>query len=99
MSMDHDARACCAAGRAAFITGQCPLRTKLSTLGLPGARESVQESDPTLASMLKTSAYATAQFGKNHLGDRGQQLPANHGLDELYAILYSLNADEYPGQF
>jgi len=99
MFMDHDARACCADGRAAFITGRCPLRAKLSALGLPGARESVQESDPTLASMLKTSAYATAQFGKNHLGDRGEQLPANHGLDELYAILYRLNSDEYPVQF
>jgi arylsulfatase A-like enzyme len=68
--MDHYAQASCTAGRAAFITGQYPMRTGLSTVGLPGAKEGIQESDPTIAEMLKPLGYATGQFGKNHLGDR-----------------------------
>jgi arylsulfatase A-like enzyme len=97
--MDHYAQASCTAGRAAFITGQYPLRTGLSTVGLPGAKEGIQESDPTLATMLKAKGYATGQFGKNHLGDRDEHLPTNHGLDEFYGILYHLNAGEYPEQY
>jgi arylsulfatase A-like enzyme len=97
--MDHYAQASCTAGRAAFITGQYPLRTGLSTVGLPGAKEGLQESDPTLATMLKAKGYATGQFGKNHLGDRDEHLPTNHGFDEFFGILYHLNAGEYPEQY
>jgi arylsulfatase len=97
--MDHYAQASCTAGRAAFITGQYPLRTGLSTVGLPGAKEGIQESDPTLAIMLKAQGYATGQFGKNHLGDRDEHLPTNHGFDEFFGILYHLNAGEYPEQY
>jgi arylsulfatase A-like enzyme len=97
--MDHYAQASCTAGRAAFITGQYPIRTGLSTVGLPGAKEGIQESDPTLAQMLKPLGYATGQFGKNHLGDRDEHLPTNHGFDEFFGILYHLNAGEYPEQY
>ncbi|GAA4311428.1 hypothetical protein GCM10023115_32940 [Pontixanthobacter gangjinensis] len=72
--MDHYAQASCTAGRAAFITGQYPMRTGLSTVGLPGAPQGLQASDPTLAEMLKPYGYATGQFGKNHLGDRDEHL-------------------------
>ncbi|QCK15437.1 arylsulfatase [Mangrovivirga cuniculi] len=97
--MDHLAQASCTAGRAAFITGQYPIRTGLTTVGLPGAKEGIQDSDPTLASMLKDHGYVTGQFGKNHLGDRDEHLPTAHGFDEFYGILYHLNAGEYPEQY
>ena len=97
--MDHYGQASCTAGRAAFITGQYPIRTGLSTVGLPGAKEGIMEKDPTLAQMLKANGYVTGQFGKNHLGDRDEHLPTNHGFDEFYGILYHLNAGEYPEQY
>ncbi len=97
--MDHYAHASCTAGRAAFITGQYPMRTGLSTVGLPGAPQGLQDTDPTLAEMLKPHGYATGQFGKNHLGDRDEHLPTNHGFDEFFGILYHLNAGEYAEQY
>ncbi len=96
--MDHYAQASCTAGRAAFVLGQYPMRTGLSTVGLPGAKEGIQDKDPTLARMLKAEGYATGQFGKNHLGDRDEHLPTAHGFDEFFGILYHLNAGEYPEQ-
>ncbi|WOX05138.1 arylsulfatase [Microbulbifer pacificus] len=97
--MDHYAQASCTAGRAAFITGQYPMRTGLSTVGLPGAEQGIKEVTPTLAEMLKAQGYVTGQFGKNHLGDRDEHLPTNHGFDEFFGILYHLNAGEYPEQY
>ena len=82
----------CTAGRAGFITGQHPMRTGLTKVGLPGAKEGLQKEDPTLAEILKPLGYATGQFGKNHLGDRDEHLPTAHGFDEFYGILYHLNA-------
>ncbi len=86
----------CTAGRAAFITGQSPIRTGLTKVGLPGAPEGMRKEDPTLATMLKAQGYATGQFGKNHLGDRDEMLPTAHGFDEFYGNLYHLNAEEEP---
>ncbi len=97
--MDHYAQASCTAGRAAFITGQYPMRTGLSTVGLPGAPQGLQAKDPTIAELLKPMGYATGQFGKNHLGDRDEYLPTAHGFDEFFGILYHLNAGEYPEQY
>lgn len=97
--MDHYAQASCTAGRAAFLTGQYPIRIGLSTVGLPGAEQGLQEDVPTLAEMLKDKGYITGQFGKNHLGDRDEHLPTNHGFDEFYGILYHLNAGEYSEQY
>jgi arylsulfatase len=65
----------CTAGRAAFITGQSPIRTGLTKVGLPSAPEGLQKEDVTLAELLKPYGYATGQFGKNHLGDRNEFLP------------------------
>ncbi len=84
------------AGRSAFITGQMPKRTGLSKVGLPGAAEGISKDDPTIATMLKQLGYATGQFGKNHLGDRDEHLPTNHGFDEFFGNLYHLNAEEEP---
>jgi arylsulfatase A-like enzyme len=86
----------CTAGRAAFITGQSPIRTGLTKVGLPGALEGMKKEDPTIAVMLKAQGYMTGQFGKNHLGDRDEMLPTNHGFDEFFGNLYHLNAEEEP---
>lgn len=86
----------CTAGRAAFITGQSPIRTGLTKVGLPGAPEGMQVADPTLAGLLKGHGYMTGQFGKNHLGDLNDMLPTNHGFDEFFGNLYHLNAEEEP---
>ena len=86
----------CTAGRAAFITGQSPFRTGLLKVGLPGAKEGLSEKDPTIPGLLKNHGYMTAQYGKNHLGDRDEHLPSNHGFDEFYGNLYHLNAEQEP---
>lgn len=86
----------CTAGRAAFITGQSPFRTGLLKVGLPGAKEGLSEKDPTIPELLKNHGYMTAQYGKNHLGDRDEHLPSNHGFDEFYGNLYHLNAEQEP---
>ena len=86
----------CTAGRAAFITGQSPIRTGLTKVGLPGAPEGMKKEDPTIATLLKSQGYVTGQFGKNHLGDRDEMLPTAHGFDEFFGNLYHLNAEEEP---
>jgi arylsulfatase len=86
----------CTAGRAAFITGQSPIRTGLTKVGLPGAPEGMRKEDPTIATLLKAQGYMTGQFGKNHLGDRDEMLPSAHGFDEFFGNLYHLNAEEEP---
>jgi arylsulfatase len=86
----------CTAGRAAFILGQHPFRTGLLTIGMPGAKQGVQPDQPTIAELLKPQGYTSGQFGKNHLGDRDEHLPTNHGFDEFFGNLYHLNAEEEP---
>lgn len=96
MFTDYYAEQSCTAGRSTFITGQCTLRTGLSKVGIPGATVGLQARDATLAELLKPLGYATGQFGKNHLGDRDEYLPTNHGFDEFFGNLYHLNAEEDP---
>lgn len=96
MFTDYYAEQSCTAGRSTFITGQCTLRTGLSKVGLPGASVGLQARDATLAELLKPLGYATGQFGKNHLGDKDEYLPTNHGFDEFFGNLYHLNAEEDP---
>ena len=93
---DYYAQQSCTAGRAAFITGQNPVRTGLTKVGIPGADLGLQAEDPTIAELLKPLGYATGQFGKNHLGDKDEFLPSNHGFDEFYGNLYHLNAEDEP---
>ncbi|GAB7125924.1 arylsulfatase [Silvimonas sp. JCM 19000] len=101
---DHYGQPSCTAGRAAFVMGQLPIRTGMTTIGIPGSNRGIQKSDPSIAEVLKSVGYATAQFGKNHLGDRNEFLPTVHGFDEWFGNLYHLNAEEepeeldYPGQ-
>jgi arylsulfatase A-like enzyme len=93
---DCYAQQSCTAGRACFITGQSAIRTGLLKVGLPGARQGLFAEDPTIAELLKPHGYATAQIGKNHLGDRNEFLPTVHGFDEFFGNLYHLNAEEEP---
>ncbi|HAN26390.1 MAG TPA: arylsulfatase, partial [Haliea salexigens] len=93
---DYYGEQSCTAGRSAFITGQHPLRTGLTKVGVPGADVGIQPEDPTLAELLKPLGYTSGQFGKNHLGDRDEFLPTNHGFDEFFGNLYHLNAEEAP---
>jgi len=93
---DYYGQQSCTAGRAAFITGQNPIRTGLTKVGLPGADTGLSAEDPTIAELLKPLGYATGQFGKNHLGDKDQFLPTVHGFDEFFGNLYHLNAEEEP---
>jgi arylsulfatase len=93
---DYYGEQSCTAGRSSFIMGQSVFRTGLSKVGLPGAELGMREEEPTIAALLKNQGYATGQFGKNHLGDRDEHLPTNHGFDEFYGNLYHLNAEEEP---
>jgi arylsulfatase len=96
---DYYGQQSCTAGRAAFISGSVPVRSGMTKVGLPGAKEGWQKSDVTMATVLKSLGYATAQFGKNHQGDRDEHLPTMHGFDEYFGSLYHLNASEEPENF
>ena len=96
MFTDYYGEQSCTAGRSSFVTGQSVFRTGLSKVGLPGAKQGLQVEDPTIAGILKANGYRTGQFGKNHLGDRDEHLPTNHGFDEFLGNLYHLNAEEEP---
>ena len=93
---DYYGEQSCTAGRSSFIMGQSVFRTGLSKVGFPGAELGMKEEDPTIAGLLKAQGYVTAQFGKNHLGDKDEHLPTNHGFDEFFGNLYHLNAEEEP---
>ena len=93
---DYYGEQSCTAGRSSYIMGQSVFRTGLSKVGMPGAKEGMQIEDPTIAGLLKAQGYSTGQFGKNHLGDRDEMLPTNHGFDEFFGNLYHLNAEEEP---
>ena len=89
---DYYAEASCTAGRANFITGELPIRTGLTTVGMAGADVGMPATAPTIATALKDEGYATGQFGKNHLGDKNEFLPTLHGFDEFFGYLYHLDA-------
>ena len=98
MLSDYYAQSSCTAGRSAFITGQYPIRTGLTSVGQPGSHLGMQAEDVTLATLLKDKGYATAQFGKSHVGDRNEHLPTVHGFDEFFGVLYHLNMMNMPEQ-
>ena len=93
---DYYAQQSCTAGRAAFISGSVPVRSGMTKVGMPAAKEGWQKTDVTMATVLKSQGYATGQFGKNHQGDRDEHLPTMHGFDEFFGNLYHLNAEEEP---
>ena len=93
---DYYGQQSCTAGRAAFISGSVPVRSGMTKVGMPGAKEGWQKTDVTMATILKSLGYVTGQFGKNHQGDRDEHLPTMHGFDEFFGTLYHLNAEEEP---
>ncbi len=93
---DYYGQQSCTAGRAAFISGSVPIRSGMTKVGIPGAKEGWQKTDVTMATVMKSLGYSTAQFGKNHQGDRDEHLPTMHGFDEFFGNLYHLNAEEEP---
>ena len=93
---DYYGQQSCTAGRAAFLGGNVPVRTGMTKVGLPGAKEGWQKTDVTVATVMKSLGYSTGQFGKNHQGDRDEHLPTMHGFDEFFGNLYHLNAEEEP---
>ena len=93
---DYYGQQSCTAGRAAFLNGSVPVRTGMTKVGMPHAEQGWQETDVTIATVLKSLGYATGQFGKNHQGDRDEHLPTQHGFDEFFGNLYHLNAEEEP---
>jgi arylsulfatase len=93
---DYYGQQSCTAGRAAFLNGSVPVRTGMTKVGVPGSPVGWQNSDVTIATVLKAQGYATGQFGKNHQGDRDEQLPTANGFDEFFGNLYHLNAEEEP---
>ncbi len=93
---DYYAQQSCTAGRAAFISGSVPVRSGMTKVGLPGAKEGWKAVDVTMATVLKGQGYATGHFGKNHQGDRDEHLPTMHGFDEFLGSLYHLNSEEEP---
>ncbi|EHK65905.1 arylsulfatase [Achromobacter arsenitoxydans SY8] len=95
---DHYAQPSCTAGRAAFITGQYPIRSGMTTVGQPGDPRGLMAESPSLGEVMKDAGYATGQFGKNHLGDHNSALPTVHGFDEFFGLLYHLNVMEEADQ-
>src|SRR5258707_5673607 len=93
---DYYSQQSCTAGRACFITGQNPIRTGLTKVGMPCATIGLQKEDPTIAELLKPLGYATGQFGKNQLVDPDEYLPTMHGIDQVFGNLYHLKAEEEP---
>jgi len=98
MVSDYYGQPSCTAGRAAFLTGQYPIRTGLTSVGQPGSPVGLRAEDVTIAQLLKARGYATAQFGKSHVGDRNEHLPTVHGFDVFFGFLYHLNMMEMPEQ-
>ncbi|WP_044211310.1 arylsulfatase [Flammeovirga sp. OC4] len=98
MLTDYYAQQSCTAGRSSFLTGQYPIRTGLTSVGQPGSKLGLNAKDVTLGELLQDQGYATAHFGKSHLGDRNEHLPTVHGFDEFYGFLYHLNMMDMPEQ-
>lgn len=83
------AQAVCSASRAALLTGCYPNRIGIQGALGPRAKVGINANETTLAELLKSRGYATAIYGKWHLGDAPQFLPTRHGFDEWFGIPYS----------
>lgn len=85
----YAAQAVCSASRAALLTGCYPNRVGIHNAYMPDARTGLDTTEITMADMLKGEDYATAIFGKWHLGDHADFMPLNQGFDTYYGIPYS----------
>jgi arylsulfatase len=85
----HVAQAVCSASRTALLTGCYPNRIGIHGALGPGSKHGIADGEMTLAELVKQRGYATAIYGKWHLGDRPQFLPTRHGFDAYLGIPYS----------
>lgn len=79
----------CSASRAALLTGCYPNRIGITGALGPNSTHGIHEREVTLAELCRSKGYATAIFGKWHLGHHPQFLPTRHGFDEYYGTPYS----------
>ncbi|MDB4605673.1 sulfatase [Flavobacteriaceae bacterium] len=82
-------QAVCSASRAGILTGCYPNRIGIHNAFMPEAKKGLNPAELTIAEMLKPLGYATAIYGKWHLGDAPEFLPNQHGFDEYFGIPYS----------
>lgn len=83
------AQAVCSASRAALLTGCYPNRVGVHGAFMPNRGKGLALSETTIAEMLKENGYATAHYGKWHLGDAPEFLPNNQGFDDFFGIPHS----------
>jgi arylsulfatase len=83
------AQAVCSASRAALLTGCYPNRIGIRGALGPRSKLGISDDEMTLAEVVKQKHYATAIYGKWHLGDAPQFLPTRHGFDEYFGLPYS----------
>ena len=76
----------CVPTRSALMSGRHPIRTGCVQSVSPGLPQGLTRREITLAELLSAQGYATAHFGKWHLGDRPGRLPSDRGFDEWYGI-------------
>src|SRR4051794_8344261 len=79
----------CSASRAALMTGCYPNRVGIHGALSPRARVGLNPSEITIAEVLKERGYATAIYGKWHLGDAPEWLPTRQGFDDFFGLPYS----------
>jgi arylsulfatase len=91
----HVAQPVCSASRAALLTGCYPNRIGIHGALGPRSRVGLGDDEVTLAQLLKRRGYATAMFGKWHLGDSPRFMPLRHGFDEFFGL--PLSNDYWPG--
>jgi len=76
----------CTPSRSAFLTGRMPIRSGTSSVNLTGAKDGLAPWEYTLAELLSDAGYATACFGKWHLGSVEERYPTSQGFDEWYGV-------------
>jgi arylsulfatase A len=96
----YSAQAVCSASRTALLTGCYPNRLGIGGALPPHAKVGISSNEMTIAQVCKQLGYATAIFGKWHLGDAQQFLPLQHGFDEYFGLPYSndMTPHRYPGE-
>jgi len=85
----HVPQPVCSASRAGLLTGCYPNRIGIHGALSPRSKVGISNNEMTLAELVKQRGYATAIFGKWHLGDAPQFLPLRHGFDEYFGLPYS----------
>ena len=85
----YTAQPVCSASRTALLTGCYPNRVGIAGALGPHAKHGIHPDETTLAELCKDRGYATAHYGKWHLGHHPMFLPPNHGFDDSFGIPYS----------